>query len=126
MVPAFLAAHLICICAQPTFAAPVGVGAPETSNHAKGTHSHDCCHRQDDGKASKHDESPRCQHCSNPQLTGPDSFKLSSPLLSALPAFLSAPTSLPAFIPVTLHTDPLRGTHSPPPSVLLVKCVLLI
>ena len=124
MVPAFLAAQLLCICAQSALAAPeTGLRSHEDSASSKG--SHDCCHRKA-GKAPKSSESARCQHCSNPQLNGPDSVKLSAPLLHALPAFLSTSPNLPALVPIALHADPLRGTHSPPLSVHLLKCVLLV
>jgi len=124
MVPAFLAAQLLCICAQSALAAPeTGVRSHEDSASSKG--SHDCCHRKG-GTTPKSSESTRCQHCLNPQLNAPDSVKLSAPLLHALPAFLSTSSILPALVPIALHAEPLRGTHSPPRSVHLLKCVLLV
>src|SRR6266481_3641238 len=122
MVPAFLAAQRI--CTQSAFAAPeTGLRSHEDSASSKG--SHDCCHRKA-GRTPKSSESTRCQHCSNPQLNAPDSVKLSAPLLHALPAFLSTSSILPAHAPIALHAEPLRGSHRPPLSVHLLKCVLVV
>src|SRR5882724_3875006 len=127
MVPAFLAAHLVCICAQSALAASVGA-VQIAGDHARSASAHDCCRKHGGNAPQKAPQghSPRCQHCSVPQLRAPDSVPLSAPALGTVTAILSSASTLPGVLAVSHHAPALRGNHSPPPRVLELKCVLLV
>jgi hypothetical protein len=124
MAPAFLIAHLLCMCPRTAVAATLGSARTQTGR-AETSGAHHCCPKRDTG-TPRGDHPGGCQHCGHTQMSTPDTVKLPLPSSSAIPLFLSAPAGARRFaIHPARHSTTACGTHSPP-RVLASTCTLLI
>jgi hypothetical protein len=89
LVMAFLATHLVCICAAPVLAATTVAADP-----------HACCHPSG-SSAPRHHESRACQHCAHAQVVVPESSTRPASFASAMVALL------PPAIAIASRVDPL-------------------
>ena len=122
LVPAFLVAHVLCVCAPVALAATI----PNLSEHQNAaTADHDCRDKQG-AETPNGDHAPTCQHCTHAEMGAPDSFKLTVPsengfAAASLPPPLLAP--VPTSVALTLRE--CLGIHGPP-RILELKCVLVL
>ena len=112
MMPAFLAAHLLCICVSPRVATAMAVATTPRTHAAADPHA--CCHPHAAPHGS-HREASVCQHCMHAALAAPQAHELSPP--STLPAFAAGTDALLAVAPhVTVAPHASRFGHAPPPT----------
>ncbi len=104
----FLAAHLVCVCTRPAFAAATSV------RHATAAADpHACCHpnhRADHGAPVP----VECRHCSHAALAAPDA-QPSTPTLTAMPLFdVPIVPSDVALSAAAVHPAGVTPGHAPP------------
>ena len=123
VLPVLFLCGLVCPCAQRV--------AQAQSVHDRDTPA--CCHQKGDKAAEHHshpssgEHRPDCQHCGQLQVLKTDRLPLISPPASSVvavpPAFLLDVSRPPAELRLA---SPRYSALSPPPSLLRLKCVLLI
>jgi hypothetical protein len=119
VIPAFIVAHLLCICSQAVATQPSTYAAPQKAA------GHDCCRGKGEPKNS-HEGQPGCAHCHSVQLSAPDATRVPLPSLVSQPVvFVTALMLPPGGSRAAVQSQFARGGHAPP-SVLRLKCTLLI
>lgn len=130
LLPAFVLAHVLCICGMATAQAHV---VPAAVSHQRA--EHDCCHEEGSGKAPEpapHQHDPGCPHCGdqegrvvvNERVKAPD-VQLNLLAFQVLPSIVSY--LLPDSTDARLQSfTPWLSDLSPPPDLLRVKCTLQI
>lgn len=121
VVPAFLMAHLFCLCLPAT--ATVTPRSVQMGAHHDG--DHDCCPRES-GKAPRPAHAPSCAHCGGVQLgVTPGAPVLAPTLLVTAVALPPGPSKVAAALHTARSTRASRG--SPPEAPPLRRtCVLIV
>lgn len=121
IAPAFVVAHLFCVCTVYALAAaPSAAGKASPAGH---TDEH--CHPDGSSKGSSGKHAPECGHCGGAELaTAPPQSTPGAPVTFSLIA-LSDPYLRSLELPAALRSSEYR--RSPPVARPLdLKCVLLI